>query len=185
MQVKKISTATVYGKINLVSLVKHHEKNGADTPLMLMRVYGQAVGEKTGTSAYGDWNALVGRFKAVNLETGEEMEASQCFLPEIALIPLRVQLAQPETKSVTFAIDVGVRLIPENKQRAGGSPYEYLFENVVAPSDDDPLLKLEAEMNKNKPLALPGKEPAPPAAPAAAPAAPAAAPAAGKGKRKG
>lgn len=170
-QVKKISVATVSGAIDLKKLFKHHEDNGDDAPLPLMRVIGQAVGLKIGTSAYGDWTALVGRFKATNLETGEVSEASQCFLPEIAMVPIQVALANAsQGGSVTFAIDVSVRAIPANKRKLGGVAYEYTFDPVIEPNDDDPLVALERQIQAG-PKALAFGAPAAAAAPAAAPAA--------------
>lgn len=179
-QIKKISVATVVGKILIETLVAHHSKNGADAALPLMRVLGQAVGTKTGTSAYGDWTALVGRFKATNLESGEVMEASQCFLPEIAMVPIQVALSNTGAGgSVTFAIDVSVRMIPAEKRKPGGVPYEYTFDPVVEPNDDDPLVALERSIQAG-PRALTFAGAAPVAAPAPAPAASAPAPASRK-----
>ena len=152
-QVKKLSVATVYGKIDIKTIVN------ASAPVPLMRVFGMAVGTKTGTSAYGDWTALVGRFKAINLDTGEESEASQLFLPEVALIPLKVALAQAGNQSVTFAIDVFAKQATNTKP--GGVPYEYTFENIREPSEDDPLVRLAAEIAASpKALPAPAAEPA-------------------------
>lgn len=153
-QVKKLSVATVFGKIDLKAVIN------SDAPVPVMRVFGMAVGTKTGTSAYGEWTALVGRFKAVNLATGEESEAAQLFLPEVALIPLKVALAQAGNQAVTFAVDIFVKKSTNTKP--GGVPYEYTFENVRPVEEDDPLVRLEAEIAKNAP-ALPapaaGKKP--------------------------
>lgn len=159
-QIKKLSVATVCGKIDAKAVL-----NSA-APIALMTIYGMAVGTKDGTSSFGDWTALQGQFKAVNADTGEVFESAQCFLPEVALIPLRVALAAGDSRSVRFAIKLYVRAATNTKP--GGSVYEYTFENVLAPTEDDPLLALEREMQAQ------GLLPAPTAdagAPASAPAA--------------
>lgn len=169
-QVKKISVATVAGSPDIESLVKFHEANGADATKPLVRIIGQAIGTKTGESTYGAWTGLLGRFMATNLETGEEVEASQCFLPEIALTPIVLALSNVDKgRSVTFAIDISCRMIPKEKRKPGGVPYEYLFADVVPPSDDDPLMKLKAQIAAS-PAALSFNK-KPDAAPAPAPAA--------------
>lgn len=146
-QVKKLSIATVVGKIDLKEVIN------ADKPIPLMRAYGMAVGVKTGTSNYGEWTALVGQFKCVNLKTGEVSEAAQLFLPEVALVPLRVALMQNDNRAVRFALDVKVQ--PAKNSKPGGVPYEYTFDNVLPPAEDDPLLALEAEIAKVAALPAP------------------------------
>lgn len=146
-QVKKLSVATVYGKIDLEKLFAAPGKQ-----IHVMRVFGQAVGQKSGESNYGPWTALTGRFEATNPETGEVAEASQLFLPEVAMIPIQVAMA---SGPATFAIDVFAKKSENTKP--GGSPYEYTWEPLQAPAADDPILRLKAEVNASKPLALPGK----------------------------
>jgi hypothetical protein len=141
-QVKKLSVATVYGKIDAKKVLT------SDRPVDLMIVYGLAVGTKSGTSNYGEWTALVGEFEAVNCETGEASQANQLFLPEIALLPLRVALERAQ--SVKFAIKLQARAATNSKP--GGVPYEYVFENVLPPAEDDPMQALRAEVQR---LALP------------------------------
>ena len=58
-QVKKLSVATVFGKIDLKALVKADE---AGTPIKIMRVVGSAVSTKQGETAYGPYTALLGQF---------------------------------------------------------------------------------------------------------------------------
>jgi hypothetical protein len=154
-QTKKLSVATVYGKIDAKKVLN------SEQPIKVMRVYGQAVGTKTGDSNFGPWTALVGQFKAAHPETGEVSEASTLFLPDVALVPLQVALAQEGARGVMFAMDIFVKASTNTKP--GGSVYEYSFENVLPPADNDPIKALEDKINA---LALP----APDAAPAAAPA---------------
>ena len=164
--IKKLSVATVYGKIDLKKLINH------DGPMPIMRVIGNAIGHKSGTSQYGEWTALSGMFEAVNLETGEAHQSSQLFLPDVALTPIMVQLAQPGVRGVEFVIDITVRHNPD--ARPGGSAYEYGFDTVLKASESDPISRLKAQLAEQAAL------PAPAATPAAAPAA---TPAAAKGKK--
>ena len=146
-QTKKLSVATVYGKIDPKEVLNAKE------PIKVMRVMGQAVGTKAGTSSYGDWTSLVGQFKAVNPDTGKAFEASTLFLPEVALLPIQVALAQGDARGVTFAIDLYVKEAASRKP--GGSVYEYSFEHVLPPVDSDPIAQLEARIAEATAKALP------------------------------
>jgi hypothetical protein len=167
--IKKISVANVYGKIDLKELVN------ATAPIEVMRVYGLAVGSKSGTSQYGDWTALVGQFEAVNPVSGEVTQSAQCFLPEIALLPILTELAREGAKGVQFGIRLFVKV--SNNTKPGGSPYEYTFEHMLPPSDNDPMAALRNAVSAALALPAPeGKGDEPPA--------PAPAPAAAAGKKK-
>jgi hypothetical protein len=148
-QVKKLSVATVYGKIDLKALFN------SDAPIHVMRVYGQAVQTKTGESSYGEWTSLLGQFRALNPATGESFDGATLFLPDVALIPVQVALSQGAT---SFAIDLFVKQSANTKP--GGSPYEYSFSHVLPPTDDDPIKRLEVQMEAMKALPAP-TEPAP------------------------
>lgn len=143
--IKKISVATVYGKIKLAELMKAPEQT-----LPIMRVLGSAVGTKTGDSQYGPWTALQGMFEATNLDTGEKVRASQLFLPDVALTPILVQLMQPGVQGVEFAIDVSAKYVEDAKP--GGSPYEYTFDTVLQADESDPIKRLNDKITA---LALP------------------------------
>ncbi|MGV0999690.1 MAG: hypothetical protein ACOYBQ_10220 [Fluviibacter sp.] len=148
-QVKKLSVATVYGKIDLKQVIN------SDKPIAVMRVAGQAVGTKSGDSNYGTWTALVGSFVAIHPETGEQSEAAQLFLPEVALIPIQVALASANARAIDFAIELQVKASENTKP--GGSPYEYTFTNLMAPAENDPMAKLRNLLTAgDKPAALPG-----------------------------
>lgn len=138
-QVKKISVATTFGKIAIKELIN------AGKPMPVMDVYGTAVGIKEGVSAYGDWKCLTGQFRAISSRANKDgvlivNDASQCFLPEVAMIPLEVALAQG-AKGVEFAIRVLVEF-----DDAAQAKYVYSFEPLLAPSQDDPLVRLEAKL---------------------------------------
>jgi hypothetical protein len=144
-QVKKISVATVCGKIDVKALLAAENEQ-----INLMQVIGSAVGIKTGTSNYGDWTALEGVFKATNLQTGETVGASVLFLPDVALIPIRVALSQEGARGVEFAIKLGVKYARDAKP--GGSVYEYTWEPLLPADASDPISRLEAKLAA---LALP------------------------------
>lgn len=134
-QIKKLSVATVCGKLDVKAILNSAE------PIKLMRVIGQAVDQKRGESSYGDWTALLGRFKATNLATGEISEAATLFLPEVALIPLQVALA---AGPVMFAIEISVKSATNVKP--GGSVYEYTWEPLLPPTDSDPIKQMEERL---------------------------------------
>lgn len=137
-QVKKISVATVCGKIKLSELI-------AKKVVPLMEVTGMAIGVKTGISSYGEWKALEGRFSATNVETGEVSEASVLFLPDVALVPIEVALKSPGTQGVEFDIRISAKYVAEDEgHKSGGSPYEYTFENLSPQSADDPIARIKA-----------------------------------------
>jgi hypothetical protein len=140
-QVKKLSVATVYGKIDLKKLVAAHDKGDA---LPVMRVIGSAIGSKSGVSSYGDWTCLLGQFQATNSDTGEVSEAAALFLPDVALTPILVALSRPECKGVEFAIDVSAHYVENSKP--GGVPYEYRFNALLPPDENDPISRLNARL---------------------------------------
>ena len=139
-QIKKLSVATVYGKIDLKKLLAAPGER-----IELMTVIGSAVGMKDGTSSYGDWRALLGIFQATNLETGEVFDASTLFLPEVAMIPITVSLAQPGTRGVEFAIKISARYAHDAKP--GGSAYEYTWEPLLPPDQSDPVTRIKAKLD--------------------------------------
>lgn len=138
-QVKKLSVATVYGKVDLKELIA-----AAGETLAVMRVIGSAVGVKEGESNFGHWRALMGQFRAVNAMSGEVFEAPILYLPEVALTPILVSLSQPGARAVEFAIDISVKYVNNNKP--GGVPYEYTWTPLLAPGADDPIARLEAQI---------------------------------------
>lgn len=159
-QIKKLSAATIYGKIDLKKLLA-----APDERLELFTVLGLAVGQKSGMSAYGEWTALMGQFEATNVETGETFAGAQLFLPDVALVPLQVALSAEGSRGVEFAIKISAKYAKSDK--AGGAAYEYTWEPLLPPDNNDPVTRLKARL-----LALTdesqkgGDAPAPAAAPA-------------------
>ena len=128
--VKKISTASVYGKISNEDKV---------SPKALYRVFGVTAGVKTGETQYGTWTAFVGEFQAVNVETGEVFNSGKCFLPEIVESGILVQLAQAE--SVKFAFEIGIK---PNEEVAIG--FEYTARPLLQPQENNLLSSMAQEV---------------------------------------
>lgn len=149
-QVKKISVAKVCGKINGVKLFTG-KKEGES--VAVMDVIGIATGMKNGVSDYGEWSALQGRFKAKNLldEKAVYVEGVQCFLPDVALIPI-IQALDNGAMSAEFA--VRIIAVPAPDTQIG---FEYQAEPLIAPEPEaDPLEKLlKAASKKIAALAAP------------------------------
>lgn len=138
-QVKKLSVATVFGKIKLSELVEKKV-------MPVMEVFGAAVAVKSGISNFGEWRSLQGTFRATNPVTRQVFQGSTLFLPEVAMIPVEVALAAG-ARSVEFAVRVLVRYAAEDEgHKAGGSAYEYTFESMVPPSEDDPLERMSKRL---------------------------------------
>lgn len=139
-QVKKLSVATVYGKIKLTDLI-------AKRTMPLMRVIGTAVSTKKGVTQYGEFTALQGNFKAVNVETGEESRAASLFLPDVALLPIVTALSSPDARGVDFAIELQVKYVGDDAgHKSGGSVYEYTFVPLLDMGADDPIARIEARL---------------------------------------
>ena len=133
--IKKISTKTVFGSVNARFL----PEDGSTKELY--NVMGIATSVQVGESNYGAWECLRGRFRAVNLATGEEVEAGQAFLPSLAHELVAPQVL--EAQAVEFALLIGARL-------SANSPvgYEYTAEPLLMPSEADPISQLARRVEK-------------------------------------
>jgi hypothetical protein len=154
--IRKISAKAICGKIEVPKKATR-----------LFSVFGHATKTKTGTSDYGQWTALIGRFEAVNFEDGVVSQAPQCFLPE----PLNTMISEAlqETKAVVdkdgeevtdkdgnvtmervntsigFSVEVGVK--PSDVPIG----YEYTTKENVKADTADPLAALREETQKTLP----------------------------------
>ena len=140
-QVKKLSVAKVFGKIDIAALmtVVNGVATPSESPMHVMRIGGLATGTKEGVSDYGNWKALQGDFVAYSAKDGAEQRAPYAFLPDVALVPIEVALAQANTSGVRFLIDVFVKYDAESSTK-----YVYTFEPVVKPQGEDPVAQLLA-----------------------------------------
>ena len=166
-QVKKLSVATVFGKIKLTDLI-------AKRQMPVMKVVGTAVGTKKGMTGYGEYVALTGNFAATNPDTGEVNRAAVLFLPDVALLPIQTALSAPDARGVDFAIMVSVKYVGDDADhKAGGSVYEYTFDHLLDMGSDDPIARIEAKLlaqAEAKAKLLPPPDATPTPAPAPAPA---------------
>ena len=143
--IRKISSKSICGKIEVPKKATR-----------LFTVYGHAMKTKTGSTDYGSWTALVGRFEAVNLETGEVFESPQCFLPEPHNTMIQVSLEELDddgnrvNNSVGFSIEVGVK--PSDVPIG----YEYTTKENVKADVADPLASLREATKKT--LEVPAKK---------------------------
>lgn len=146
--IRKLTAKSVCGKIEKPTKITR-----------LFSVFGIATKTKTGSSDYGTWTALVGRFEAINIATGEVFEAPQCFLPE----PLNTMIAEAldeveETedddgnvttervnKSLGFSVEIGIK--PSDVPIG----YEYTTKENVKADVDDPLAALRETTQKTLP----------------------------------
>lgn len=133
-QVKKLSVGTVWGAIDVRKVL------ASDRPIAVMHVGGTAVDTKQVPTPYGESTCIMGEFTAVHPETGEMSEAGQLYLPEVAVIPLRLALAREGARAAEFAFTIFVKAAVDAKP--GGSVYEYTFENRMPISDNDPRAKM-------------------------------------------
>ena len=126
--IKKISTKTVYGTVNAKML----PEDGSTRELY--QVIGIASAVQTGESNYGAWECLSGRFRAVNLETGDVVESRNAFLPTPAHDLVAPQIS--DGGQVEFALIIGAH-------RSDSSPagYEYVAEPIFV-SEADPMKQL-------------------------------------------
>lgn len=138
--IRKVTAKSICGKMSPPEKAKR-----------LFSVFGIATKTKTGASDYGSWTALIGRFEAVNIETGEVFEAPQCFLPE----PLNTMIAEALDEvdedenrvntSVGFSVEVGIK--PSDVPIG----YEYTTKENVKADTADPLAALREQTAKTLP----------------------------------
>lgn len=166
--VRKVSAKNVVG--NVKRFVPAFGKDGQPTTAVmpLFEVYGHAHSVKRGSSDFGGYVALIGRFEAVNITKdadgntdGRIFAGPQCYLPEPMQSMLAEQLeatenekdsdgkpvlvdGKPKTRrvvdSLEFAFRIGVK--------ATNSPigYEYTTSPIVKPGGADPLADLRKKI---------------------------------------
>lgn len=150
--VSKVSVKTVFGKIptnlvevtNVVDGVTTVEKALRAGKHGVMRVIGESRGYKTGNTAFGEFVAFTGQFRATNMATGEIYTGPNLFLPDVASGLMRAQHDSSEGP-IQFAFDIGVQ--PASTPHG----YEYTVTPLMEPSESDPLAALEAKLTANAP----------------------------------
>lgn len=162
-QVKKISVATIYGKLLPSAFLA-----APNQTLNIMDVIGVAVGTVKGLSSFGEWEAFKGDFSARSLKPDADgvlaapVRASTCFMPDIAKDAIKVAMASANGGAVEFAMRISAVYVAEREGfKTGGSVYEYSFEHLLAPSlESDPILRLQAKLDaQTKTLEAPKETP--------------------------
>ena len=112
---------------------------------------GRADGVETGVTSFGEWTALTGVFKGVNLLTGEVFRASKCFMPDLAVDEIASQLATLENDgdAIEFAVEIGIMrdIKLDAKGNETGIGYAYTMSPLIeADKASDPLAALESRI---------------------------------------
>jgi hypothetical protein len=145
---KKITMKDVQlGKARLQGMIL---KGELKEPIDIMHVAGIATDIKTGTSTYGEWSAMVGRFWAFNLLDQKEFVSRSCILPplaqDITVDALKadnsvefayVITAIPDATREATGVKYGVRPITQVKERDDVNELKQLFGTTVDMSAGD------------------------------------------------
>lgn len=129
-------------------------KNGERRPIA--HFIGRVEGTETGSSTFGDWVALLGIFKGINLETGEVFRSKKAFMPDAATEQVIAYLDNIENEgdSVEFALEIGIQRVikKDAKDIEVGVGYEYSVSPLIeADMASDPLTEIEARMQQALP----------------------------------
>lgn len=150
---KKITVKSVVGNVKKLVIDGTLAENGGQ--MNVMRVFGNAVGLKTGESDNGPWTAARGQFKAIAL-TGEnegvEFVSSVCFMPDVAMDMVEAQMMADGVSSVEFAFDISI--VADEDSATG---YVYTANPLLAPEEDNPLDRLASTLPKLPALEAPKK----------------------------
>jgi hypothetical protein len=139
---RKISIKTVCGKVKKPT-----------EPTWLARVYGVATDIKSGSTAIGDYECLLGQFEAQNIATGTVYSGGQVFLPPpadaIIISQVRAYLNNKETaQPVQFAVEIGVQPDEGTADRPNSYGYQYIARPLIKTAESDMLTQLRADVQK-------------------------------------
>lgn len=133
---RKITLKAVTGKIDFEKLL-----DAPNRRIDLMKVYGTARKAKPDQSDLGSYIRFSGSFRAMNIATGEMFEAGVVILPGIAQDLLMGALDSEDAEAVDFGFMISVKYDAESVTK-----YVYDIQSLMAPSKDDPLERLAAQM---------------------------------------
>jgi hypothetical protein len=142
--IKKISIKTVFGDKGAILDTIMKDKA---VDHKIVRIFGMTGSTKTGESDYGPFVAFRGRFKAINLVSGEEFTSSMCYLPELASDMVQGALETAGDANIEFAFDVGVQYDAQS-----ATSYIYTVNPLLEPSNADPLSAFEKHITNKNPL---------------------------------
>ena len=138
--VKKITTRVVCGKPSIEKLIEHNKVHGKEAVMPLFNVIGMASDSVAGLTDTGPYVRLLGQFKAVNVESGEEFRSGAAILPGSAndMVYGALKGLGEGGGAVEFAFRIGV-------QRDESTPtgYVYVVEQVYQQGQHDSLAALE------------------------------------------
>lgn len=145
--VKKITSKIVCGgKVNIEKLIKFIEQpgNGRESVMPLYGIIGIASDFVAGQTDLGAYVRLLGQFKAVNVETGEEFRSGAAILPGAAsdLVFGALRGLGESGGSIEFALRVGVK-----RDEASAVGYVFVVEQVYSPQSQDALGALEGRLS--------------------------------------
>lgn len=137
--VKKITNRDVLG--NVKALVRESGKKEGEV-IPGYTVIGQVINYTTGESDNGPWVKLKGRFRATRASDDEVFASAVAMLPDEATDPICAALTLDDVSSIDMAFSVDVRI--EDDSITG---YVYVVKPLIAPSEDDPLERLAAQVS--------------------------------------
>jgi hypothetical protein len=115
--VSKISVAKVIGKVK--------EEDNSVRPRALLRVMGLLQKYESGESDYGVYQAFLGMFKAMNVETGDQFVSGKLFVPG-TITELLKGIVDSGNVPTKIAFEIGVKLSPDSQ-----IGYEYTVKSLL------------------------------------------------------
>lgn len=145
---RKLTVKGIVGeKVDMEVLLKADGKR-----MDLCAIYGLARKHKPDQSDYGSFIRFYGRFRGVNLKTGEVSEAGQLIAPGMLQDQLFGAMGGEggEVTEVQFAVKIGVKY-----DKTAATQYVYTMESLQPIAENDPLALLESGLRDRKALPAP------------------------------
>jgi hypothetical protein len=142
--VKKITAKIVCGKVDIEKLIDYGKQHGKIAVMPLFGVIGMAADFQAGETALGPYVKLLGQFKAVNAETGEEFRSGAAIIPGSGndMVYGALRGLGEGGGSVEFAFRVGVQ-----RDESSAVGYVYVVEQVYQQGQTDALSSLESRLS--------------------------------------
>lgn len=138
--VRKITVKGVMGgKVDLEKLIQAPNKR-----LDLCDVFGIARRFKPDQSDLGAFVRFYGRFRAVNLNTGESVDAPQLIAPNVVQDLLYGAMGDNDkVNEVSFAVRIGVKF-----DNDAAAKYTYTVTSLMKAQENDPLALMQDTMRE-------------------------------------
>lgn len=121
----------------------------AENPVAnLIKIMGITSSANPGQTDNGEYLRLFGQFRAVNMQTGEEFDSSQCILP--SFISDSIADALSRSSEVEFALMIGAKYEPTSV-----TEYVFTVTPLIEPKVSDKMAALLAVSDAYVPPALP------------------------------